>query len=453
MKVAVISDTHLGFKWNSERREDSFKNAEEAFNKALDEADIILLPGDIFDTKTPSQEVFSKAFNIFEKVVNTRGDYPSVKGKKWEEGKIPVVAIHGTHERRSRGYVNPIQLLDDAGVLIHLHNDSVTVEKDGEKLNVFGMSGVPERYASEVLKKWSPKPKQGDNILMLHQSVENFVYTEDGKHVKLTDIPKDFDFIIDGHIHWKNLEFQSRDVPLMFPGSTITTQITKREAERDKGFVMIDTDKNETKFIPLKEPREVFYDEIDVSSLSGEEVVEKTVSLAEENAKNLDKKPLQRIVLKGEKNGSFSLSEIRKKIESSILSIDKKTYSKEEGEEALEKIDVEKAGLEEISKNIQFKEFEDFFQKLSEGKNDEVIERLVSMDLSELKKFLEKTKEKSIEDEDGNSSEEKSLEKKDRKINRKESGKDSKQEVKEKKDKKVEKTVEKGKENVLDYFN
>ena len=37
MRIAVISDLHLGFAWSTERQEDSFRNAREAFSKALAE--------------------------------------------------------------------------------------------------------------------------------------------------------------------------------------------------------------------------------------------------------------------------------------------------------------------------------------------------------------------------------------------------------------------------------
>jgi len=55
MDISIISDTHFGFKWGSERGEDTFENAREAFEKSLD-ADVIILPGDIFDKKYPNRK-------------------------------------------------------------------------------------------------------------------------------------------------------------------------------------------------------------------------------------------------------------------------------------------------------------------------------------------------------------------------------------------------------------
>jgi DNA repair exonuclease SbcCD nuclease subunit len=50
MKVAVLSDFHFGFSYSLETENDSFENAEEAMEKALD-CDLILIAGDIFDSR------------------------------------------------------------------------------------------------------------------------------------------------------------------------------------------------------------------------------------------------------------------------------------------------------------------------------------------------------------------------------------------------------------------
>ena len=58
LKVAVISDTHLGFAYGTERQEDSFINFEQAFNNAVrEQPQAILLGGDIFHDRIPKQEI------------------------------------------------------------------------------------------------------------------------------------------------------------------------------------------------------------------------------------------------------------------------------------------------------------------------------------------------------------------------------------------------------------
>ncbi len=401
MKLAVVSDTHFGFKWNSERNEDSFQNAREAFKKAK-KADAVLLPGDIFDSKTPNQEVFSEAFKIFKLLGDDRDDAARIKNYRWKNNKTPVIAIHGTHERRSNEYVNPIELLEEAGVLIHLHNDYVTLEKEGERVNIFGMSGVPERYASEILKNWSPTPRKGINVLMLHQSIENFVYTDKiNKGLSLSDIPDGFDYIIDGHIHWKNLDFESREMPLVFPGSTITTQVRKKEAEEEKGIIFIDTEKRDISFEPLKSPRDVFHLEIDVSEMEGREIVDELIEQVEDISLEKDKKPLVRVVLKGKTEASFSNKEIREKIDSAIIKIGDNTEGIQDTDKSIDTgKKVNELGFRYISRDFSFNGIREIFEKLCEEETKSVLERFEEKNLEELKDFMEKINEEKNEEKD-----------------------------------------------------
>ncbi|NIQ17993.1 MAG: hypothetical protein GTN43_04250, partial [Candidatus Aenigmarchaeota archaeon] len=55
---------------------------------------------------------------------------------------IPIVAIHGTHERRTKGLLNPVEALEKAGFLIYLHCNGVIFKKGSERVAVHGMSGV-----------------------------------------------------------------------------------------------------------------------------------------------------------------------------------------------------------------------------------------------------------------------------------------------------------------------
>ena len=69
MRIAVISDLHLGFKFGEERGEDAFRNANEAFSKALEEkVNLILLPGDIFHDKVPRPEIIGRAIELFARL-------------------------------------------------------------------------------------------------------------------------------------------------------------------------------------------------------------------------------------------------------------------------------------------------------------------------------------------------------------------------------------------------
>ncbi|MCL5680127.1 MAG: metallophosphoesterase, partial [Candidatus Marsarchaeota archaeon] len=65
MKVAIISDLHIGY----ERfYDDAYEQAREALLEASKVADIILLPGDVFDKRAPKPEVIAQALGIFREL-------------------------------------------------------------------------------------------------------------------------------------------------------------------------------------------------------------------------------------------------------------------------------------------------------------------------------------------------------------------------------------------------
>ncbi|MDY6766309.1 MAG: DNA repair exonuclease [Candidatus Nanohaloarchaea archaeon] len=313
MQVAIVSDTHFGFQWGNDRGDDPFRNAAEAFEQTVD-ADLVILPGDIFDKKVPKQEVLGQAIDCF----NTYRDGDAgaaVADDSPVTAQIdgtPVVAIHGTHERRSEGFTNPIELLDKMGYLLHLHNDAVIFEKDGERVAVHGMSGVPERYAPAVLDKFDPEPvEDAYNIFVFHQSVENLVYTSpDHDVLTMEDLPDGFDLLVDGHIHWfQHLEGEKE---LVIPGSTVTTQMNQKEAEQPKGFVTVDTAADEIQFTELEQQRELYYEAVDVDGMTAEEVMdavrERMAPIIEEEH---DRRPLVRLKLDGETSAAVKQSELQ----------------------------------------------------------------------------------------------------------------------------------------------
>jgi DNA repair exonuclease SbcCD nuclease subunit len=69
MRIGIFSDCHCGYKFGEERGEDSFIALDEAMDKVSD-CDIILIAGDIFDTRVPRPEVFSRAARILGKAQN-----------------------------------------------------------------------------------------------------------------------------------------------------------------------------------------------------------------------------------------------------------------------------------------------------------------------------------------------------------------------------------------------
>lgn len=383
MKISIISDTHFGYKWNEERGEDSFKNAKEAFQRSLD-ADLIILPGDLFDKKIPKQEVLDKASDVFSTAMEGERTVEADKELGIHGSGIPAVAIHGTHERRPRSYTNPIELMAETGHLHHLDNEKTVFEKDGEKVAVFGLSGVPERYAPKALEKFDPEPvEDAFNILVVHQSIEGFVYTSDEhEYLSLEDFPEGFDLIINGHIHWYNLErFQDanssdEDKPLILPGSTITTQMNKIEAEKPKGFVRLDTEKNELEFKELENAREVYYIEIEVDGEEWTDVKKRAIEKLEEIDE--ERKPLVNLKIKGETAGRVNPRELKKMFRDQMfLNINSSLDSvmNSNGENSVEEVEDpwnegKKMLSDKVDSDLEVDETE-LLEMLEQGKPDE----------------------------------------------------------------------------------
>ncbi|MBU0898787.1 MAG: DNA repair exonuclease [Nanoarchaeota archaeon] len=380
MKISIISDTHLGFAEGTEREDDSFENLQEALEKSRD-CDVILLPGDIFDRKVPSQETVSRALNIFVKLLSEKNDVEIFegigKGLEGVEHKkingIPIIAIHGTHERRTRGLVNPIEALERAGFLIHLESNGVILRKGEEKICVQGLSGVPDQYVEKTLQEWNPQPVFGCfNIFMLHQSLEGFLYAP--HLVPLRALPRGLDLYIDGHIH--NPVVSSYDSkPLVITGSTIQTQLNK-ESVKPRGFWIFDTKEMEKgiQYIEFQNQRKVYVDEmINAKQVEVEEKIRQTLS------QRHDKKPVIRIKLTGKTD--VDVNTLKNKYQDVALLSFKKDLEKDEIETKTieeQKLSVEDLGKKLLRQNLESAKlnpetFETVFEMMEQGKGEEVV--------------------------------------------------------------------------------
>jgi DNA repair exonuclease SbcCD nuclease subunit len=399
MKIAVLSDFHFGFAYSPELEEDSFENADEAMEKAL-KADLILILGDIFDTRIPKTQTWAKAMKILVKplleenrgikLVNSTKEIKKVSRRTLEH--LPVIAIHGTHERRGKGEMNAVEVLENAGLLIHLHCETVVFEKDGIRVAIHGMSGVPERFAKDLLKQWNPQPlKDCFNILLLHQSIDPYVYSPlEPPSISISDLPKGFDLIIDGHVH-QHTQDKVNNTTLLFPGSTLVTQFEKAESEVEKGICFIELgEKMKIEFIPLDKNRKFFYEEIQLSEKTKEEVEKRIEEILKQN---FVKPPIIRLRIygKGIEISDQELRNIEKKFSGKAIIIFAKDFESPEIARKTEflralreqKISVEDMGMEIFRKNLEelgFSssfDFEYVFRMLSEGEIEKALKILL----------------------------------------------------------------------------
>jgi len=367
MKIIVMSDTHLGFASGTEREGDSFLTFEEGIEKGR-EADLIILGGDIFDTRIPTTETFARAMETLLKANSFENRVRVLEGinKKIGEVKgVPIVSINGNHERRVKGLVNSVQALEKGGFLIHLHCNGVVFERNGEKVAVQGMSAVPEQYAPSVLEEWNPKPVPGCyNILLFHQNLEGFLYSE--TQLPKSAIPSGFDLYVCGDIH-ESHKAELHGSPLMLPGSTVTTQV-KKEATEPRKYVLVDTNEKTQEFIAFENQRKIYY-----KTFEKREEAKSFIREAMKQEHSL--KPVIKI------KASFPPGDVKPLAEGEVLLFisEEKELPSVSIEE--QKLSVQKSGRELLEKNLKEakldpKMFADIFDLLLEKKHGEVLSLL-----------------------------------------------------------------------------
>lgn len=384
MRISIVSDFHLGYGSGTEREQDAYDSTKEAIEKSLD-SDLILIAGDMFDRRVPTTEVFVNAMQLLLKPIQVKNGVKISEGvgKNISELRlirpgIPVVAIHGTHERRVKGLLNPVEALERAGFLVYLHCNGIIIEKDGERICVQGMSGVPDQFSASVLEQWNPKPVEGCfNIFMLHQSMSPFMYAP--HLLPVEKLPKGFNLYVCGHVHEPRKSVYS-NAPLIIPGSLATTQITK-ESVNPMGFWTFDTETGKSEFNAIENQRRIYYKEMDTESAT-QEIIEKEIKeILQQNEHK--KKPIIRIKLTG-KEKKLPLDEIKSRFdEKAIVSFRKATEEEEIQVKTIEehKLSVQELGkklLEENMKEFRLnpKTFEHVFELLLEGKPEEVVNLL-----------------------------------------------------------------------------
>jgi len=395
MLISIFSDLHFGYGLNTKLEMDSYQNAQEAISKCLN-SDLILIAGDIFDSRLPKTEVWANALRVLSKplltknkgikLVKTINKDLNVISHRTLEG-IPIIAIHGTHERRGKEQINAIEALEETGFLIYLHCNGIIFEKDGQKVAIQGMSGVPERYAKQVMDRWDPKPVEGCyNILILHQSIEPYVYSPlEPPTLNLTNLPRGFDIIINGHIHTRE-RTKIGDTTLLMPGSVMITQLKKEESEVSKGLYQIRIGKETNiNFIPLENDRKFFYEEIELKpDITIRDQIEEV--LTKRLSQDFKKLPIIKFKILGKETGVIDkeLREIEKKYSEKAIIYFSKELESQKIKRKIEllrslrekKLSVEEMGLQILKKNLDDLKFsstfdeESVFRLLSEGETE-----------------------------------------------------------------------------------
>jgi len=235
MKVAFVSDTHFGYR---RFEKDALQQGTNAILDACKKADILLLGGDIFDSKNPNLNTLTHVATLLQQAQKILPDSKSPK----------ILAIHGTHELSSKDSINPISMMAKLGLIEDVHNKTVVMQKNDEKIAVSGLGGIPDDLVKTALTKLNCKPiGSATNFFMFHQTLHEFV--PQAKNLASTDdLPEGYDFYLCGHIHSKKEYLGGK---LLISGSTVLTQ-QKDEEQNKKGYFIIDTKTKTKEFIEIK---------------------------------------------------------------------------------------------------------------------------------------------------------------------------------------------------------
>ncbi len=402
MKLALVSDLHIGY---DRFYDDAYKQAKEALEAASAAADAILIAGDIFDKRAPKPEVIAQAINIFRELSRKHWaaqvvDFRNGDGKKIHT-RVPIIAIPGTHERTAEGKENVLELLSLAGLLVDASESTVTVEKEGERVSVFALGGISEERVREVLERLGPKPVSGSfNVFMFHQSVyELLPFSDDFIHYD--DLPKGFDLYYNGHIHSK-VEAEVHGKKFLIPGSTVLTQLKDGEQEK-KGFILFDT-KSATYEFKTIPSRTFVARHIKVDSVAPKELVEKCESEIEKALATDKDKPIVKLYLEGTVADGFNTADMplhtlsARYSERCYLDIDYSKLTTPDLEKDIEELrgnrigesSVKELGMRTFLENLKGQKFDDridaarLFEILSSNGNKEKIMKEVNDYISSL---------------------------------------------------------------------
>ncbi len=273
MKVAIISDLHLGFRQygSMEREEDFYRqffNVCKEINKHRPE--IVIIAGDLFDKPNPTPAAINAyregIGNLNSILCVTKGNHTMIL----REGHYSIDEYFGADEFEGYYY------LDDETMTTFLHGMQSSYDLEYNeyvnKPNVL-VTGITYRYNSDldefikVQKELAEKNLKEDaayKILVVHQSFKEFCGFV-GEELSIEDIDySPYDAVICGHIHSRFNTVLPDGTLFIQPGSIERMNTTEAldEEKNGKGFYLLDTEDNSLKFFKVECPRKFFLGEV-----------------------------------------------------------------------------------------------------------------------------------------------------------------------------------------------
>lgn len=298
MKIAIISDLHLGFRqYGSLERENDFYNqlflVRDEINKC--NPDMLIIAGDLFDKPNPSP----MAINAYREGI---GDMDvdiicAIKGNHTmilRDNHYSIDDFFGGEDIYGYYFLDDSSFNTEDFALETPYDLDFSTYKD-IKIQVDGITYRTNSNIEEFLsiqKEMAEKcSKDFFNILVVHQSFKEFCgFT--GEELSIEDLNYNpYDVVICGHIHSRFDTVLSDGTIFIQPGSIERMNTTEAldEQKNGKGFYLLDTDSKEVSFYQIKCPREFFLGEIKIESKKD---LEEHLLEVENSVKKLDVAPI-----------------------------------------------------------------------------------------------------------------------------------------------------------------
>ncbi|PLJ76844.1 metallophosphoesterase family protein [Infirmifilum sp. SLHALR2] len=232
--IAHFADTHVGVRpygleWCLEEILEHFKSSvEEALKEGVD---AIVFSGDLFDKPHPPNKALKTVIEAVHRAVD--------KG-------VRVYSILGEHDLPKVSDIPPQHLIP--GLRVPFRDEVLTdcLTVSGVEYCISGVNHVPIKYSSSLKQRLLDNVKNATSrtgwrgVLMLHQSIANFMEFEPG--LEISELPDKPMYIAMGHLHRRVKHRQSNGQIVAYPGSL---DIIKRDEieewkQRGKGFYLVD---------------------------------------------------------------------------------------------------------------------------------------------------------------------------------------------------------------------
>ncbi|MHA2400950.1 MAG: metallophosphoesterase family protein [Promethearchaeota archaeon] len=250
VKIAHISDVHLGA-WRNERlNELGFRAFEKAVETIIeDEVDFVIISGDLYDVSNPNVEVVDLATKLL---------------KNLNDHNIPVYGVMGSHDfsPSNKSMMRPLitaGLFSDVSKGEMTEENKLSLEFTVDPKTKIKLTGLRARKRSleiedyHILDRKSLENEKGPKIFVFHTMMSELKPKEfkDMISAPKSLLPQEFDYYAGGHLHkllpekLKEKDFKlkiNQKNNIIYPGAIFPTDFRELERMKSGGFCLISGD-------------------------------------------------------------------------------------------------------------------------------------------------------------------------------------------------------------------